>query len=75
MQKRARDSRDVILSCLRNRFAMNAAMFQFLSPETATDYYDAVMSLAEMARREHPVRRFDYQGSILSSSSNPERSE
>jgi tetratricopeptide (TPR) repeat protein len=50
-----RDPRDVILSCLRNRFAMNAAMFQFLSPETATGYYDAVMSLAEMARAKLPL--------------------
>jgi len=55
MQKRARDPRDVILSCPQNRIAMNAAMFQFLSPETATDHYDAVMSLAEMARAKLPL--------------------
>jgi tetratricopeptide (TPR) repeat protein len=50
-----RDPRDVILSCLRNRFSMNAAMFQFLSPESAARYYDAVMSLAEAARAKLPL--------------------
>jgi tetratricopeptide (TPR) repeat protein len=50
-----RDPRDVILSCLRNRFAMNAAMLQLLSPEAAVSYYAAVMALAESARARLPL--------------------
>ena len=50
-----RDPRDVIVSCLRNRFAMNAAMFQFLSLETAAHYYDAVMALAVVSRAKLPL--------------------
>lgn len=50
-----RDPRDVIVSCFRNRFAMNAAMFQFLSLEAAAQYYDAVMALASAARAKLPL--------------------
>ena len=50
-----RDPRDVLLSCLRERFAMNAASFQFLAPETAARYYDAVMALVEAARARLPL--------------------
>ena len=42
-----RDPRDVIVSCFRNHFAVNAAMYQFLTLETAARYYDAVMTSAE----------------------------
>lgn len=50
-----RDPRDSILSCFRNRFTMNAAMFRFLSLDMATHYYDAVMGSAETARRRLPI--------------------
>ena len=50
-----RDPRDVIVSCFRNHFAINAAMFQFLSLERAARYYDAVMTSAEVARERLPL--------------------
>jgi len=45
-----RDPRDVVLSCVQQRFGMNAAMYQFLSLETAAQYYDQVMTLSDKAR-------------------------
>jgi hypothetical protein len=50
-----RDPRGVIVSCFRNHFAINAAMFQFLSLEGAARYYDAVMTSAEVARERLPL--------------------
>jgi tetratricopeptide (TPR) repeat protein len=40
-----RDPRDVVLSCFRHRFRMNAAIHELLSIEGTTRYYDAVMRL------------------------------
>ncbi len=45
-----RDPRDVVLSCFRRRFLINAAMSEFLNLERAAAYYDAVMALAEIYR-------------------------
>ncbi len=50
-----RDPRDVVLSCFRRRFRMNSAMFEFLNLESAADYYDAVMTLAELYRAQLPI--------------------
>ena len=50
-----RDPRDVIVSCFRSRFELNAAMIQFLSLESAARYYDAVMSLAKVSRERLPL--------------------
>lgn len=50
-----RDPRDVIVSCFRSHFAVNAAMFQFLTLEGAARYYDAVMSVAERSRERLPI--------------------
>jgi hypothetical protein len=50
-----RDPRDVILGCFRSRFVLNAAMFRFLSLESAARYYDAVMASAEAARERFPL--------------------
>lgn len=50
-----RDPRDVILSCLRRRFQMNAAMFELLRPADAINYYEAVMELVEACRTHLPV--------------------
>jgi tetratricopeptide (TPR) repeat protein len=59
-----RDPRDVIVSCFRSHFAVNAAMFQFLTLEGAARYYDAVMAIAELARERLPldvhVVRYEY---------------
>jgi tetratricopeptide (TPR) repeat protein len=45
-----RDPRDVVLSCFRRRFRMNAAMYQLLTLEGAARFYDAVMEFADRAR-------------------------
>lgn len=50
-----RDPRDVVLSCFRRRFGMNAAMYQMLSLEGAAAYYDAVMRVGELCRRLLPL--------------------
>jgi tetratricopeptide (TPR) repeat protein len=41
----SRDPRDVVLSCFRHRFQMNAPNYELLSIESAARYYDAVMRL------------------------------
>ncbi len=50
-----RDPRDVVLSCFRRRFRINAAMFEFLTLEGAARYYDAVMRLATLSRERLPL--------------------
>jgi tetratricopeptide (TPR) repeat protein len=44
-----RDPRDVVLSCFRRRFKMNAAMYELLTLAGAAALYDAVMSFASAA--------------------------
>lgn len=51
-----RDPRDVVLSCYRRRFHVNAAMFEFLTLPGAADFYDATMSLAVAARAALPLK-------------------
>ena len=50
-----RDPRDVVLSCYRRRFQVNSAMFEFLTLAGAAGCYDAVMSLALVAREKLPL--------------------
>ncbi len=40
-----RDPRDIVLSCFRRRFRMSAPIYELLSIEGASRYYDAVMHL------------------------------
>jgi hypothetical protein len=47
-----RDPRDVVLSCFRRRFAMNAGMFEFTGLETTAAYYGAVMRLTDIYREK-----------------------
>src|SRR6185503_556643 len=47
-----RDPRDVVLSCFRRRFAMNAGMYEFTSLETTATYYGAVMRLMQVYREK-----------------------
>lgn len=54
-----RDPRDVVLSCFRRRFQVNAAMFEFLTLEGAARYYDAVMALARRYRDLLPLEFLD----------------
>ncbi len=65
-----RDPRDVVLSCFRRRFAMNAGMIEFTALDTSAAYYAAVMELVQIyaqklapepfhARHESLVADFD----------------
>jgi tetratricopeptide (TPR) repeat protein len=45
-----RDPRDVVLSCLRHDFQMNAMTYGFTTLEGAAECYDAVMSAARLYR-------------------------
>ena len=50
-----RDPRDVVLSCFRRRFGMNAAMYELLTLEGAAAFYDTVMQLSEIYRDLLPL--------------------
>lgn len=50
-----RDPRDCVFSAFQQHFAINAAMYQFLTLESAAAYYDQVMTLAEIFRRKLPL--------------------
>jgi tetratricopeptide (TPR) repeat protein len=50
-----RDPRDVVLSCFRRRFRMNASNFELLTLEGATAFYDAMMRLALVYRAKLPL--------------------
>jgi len=50
-----RDPRDVVFSCFRRRFRMNAAMFEFLKLTGAAQYYDKTMRLANVYRQLLPL--------------------
>jgi len=71
-----RDPRDVVLSCFRRRFAMNAGMYEFTALETSAAYYAAVMELMQVysgkltlnmfqARHESLVADFDGEAARL----------
>ena len=51
-----RDPRDVILSCFRNTFQMNAVTYTFTDLAEAADCYGASMEMAETYRRLLPLR-------------------
>jgi Flp pilus assembly protein TadD len=42
-----RDPRDVVLSCFRQDFVVNASMYEFLTLKGSARFYDAVMRLAD----------------------------
>lgn len=50
-----RDPRDVVLSCFRQRFRMNASMYELLSLPKAARLYDGVMTLADSLREKLPL--------------------
>ena len=50
-----RDPRDVILSCFRRHFEINAAAFEFLNLEDCASLYDSVMRLAQACREKLPL--------------------
>jgi hypothetical protein len=47
-----RDPRDVVLSCFRRRFAMNAGMYEFTTLQSTAAYYAAVMQLITVYREK-----------------------
>lgn len=58
-----RDPRDVVLSCFRRAFKMNASMYEFTNLETAAHFYDTVMAAGEIyfARLALKVHRLRYE--------------
>jgi Flp pilus assembly protein TadD len=50
-----RDPRDVVFSCFRRSFNMNATMYEFNSLERAARFYDAVMSAGQVYLDELPI--------------------
>ena len=59
-----RDPRDVVFSCFRRSFVLNASMREFLTLQGAADYYAAVMRLGEtcldvLAPPAHRIRYED----------------
>jgi tetratricopeptide (TPR) repeat protein len=54
-----RDPRDVVLSCFRSSFQMNALTYAFTDLAEAARCYAATMALADVYRRVLPTRLFD----------------
>jgi len=54
-----RDPRDVVLSCFRRRFAMNAGMVEFTALDTSVAYYVAVMALIQAYREKLKLEIFE----------------
>ena len=54
-----RDPRDVVLSCFRRRFAMNAGMFEFTRLDSAATYYGAVMRLMNIYSEKLALQAFE----------------
>lgn len=50
-----RDPRDVVLSCFRNAFQMNAMTYAFTSLDATAECYDAVMAMAAAYRARSPL--------------------
>ena len=62
-----RDPRDVVLSCFRRRFGMNAQMYELLTLQSAAAYYDAVLSLTETCRKQFSLDFFEaYHENLVS---------
>ncbi|HEY6578031.1 MAG TPA: sulfotransferase, partial [Rhizomicrobium sp.] len=60
-----RDPRDVVLSCFRRRFLMNATNYQLLSLEDTARFYDSVMRLADIYRAKLPLDLCEARHEIL----------
>jgi Flp pilus assembly protein TadD len=54
-----RDPRDVVLSCFRRRFAMNAGMYEFTRLDSAAAYYGAVMRLMQVYSEKLALQTFE----------------
>jgi hypothetical protein len=60
-----RDPRDVVLSCLRNSFQMNAMTYAFTEPAETAACYAAGMALAEVYRARLPLAWLDVRHEAL----------
>jgi hypothetical protein len=60
-----RDPRDVVLSCFRQAFRMNAMTYAFTDLEETAACYDACMRLAEAARARLPLAWADIRHEAL----------
>ncbi len=60
-----RDPRDVVLSCFRRRFRMNASNYELLTLESAAALYDAMMRLAALYRARLPLALIDVRHESL----------
>jgi len=56
-----RDPRDVVLSCFRRHFEINATMYEFLTLDGTARLYDRVMSFAETCRGMFPLELFEHR--------------
>ncbi len=56
---------NLVFSCFRRRFRINAEMFEFLTLDGAAAYYDAVMGLAEVYRQNLPLTVHEVRGEAL----------
>lgn len=56
-----RDPRDVVLSCFRRHFEINAVMYEFLTLEGTARFYAGTMSFAESCRRKLPFEIHDHR--------------
>jgi hypothetical protein len=60
-----RDPRDVVLSCFRRRFAMNAGMYEFTRLDSTAAYYGAVMRLMKVYSEKLALQTFDARHEAL----------
>jgi tetratricopeptide (TPR) repeat protein len=67
-----RDPRDVVLSCFRRRFAMNAEKFDMLTLSGIAATYVATMELAELYRARLGLDIYDVRYETLTSDFEPE---
>jgi tetratricopeptide (TPR) repeat protein len=56
-----RDPRDVVFSCFRRHFEVNAMMFEFLKLPDAANFYDLVMRLTSVYRTKLPLHIHEHR--------------
>jgi Flp pilus assembly protein TadD len=56
-----RDPRDVVFSCFRRHFQVNASTYPFLTLQGTARFYDAVMALGEISRAKLPLRFYRHR--------------
>ncbi|HEX4304047.1 MAG TPA: sulfotransferase [Rhizomicrobium sp.] len=56
-----RDPRDVVFSCFRRHFGVNATTYELLRLDDAARYYAAVMQLAELSDAKYPLARHTHR--------------